>query len=586
MRLHRTRATTRCGAPRRRRPDAGGGRVRVALPPNRDRRTEPFVRACRCSLSRALRAALLASSALIAVAVPARAQDATWLLDATVAGPVAGTFDFNAAANWNPAAVPTGTASFGTSNTPNLSFSSPTTIGGWTFNAGASSYSFTNTTQVQFNGAGIVINGGSATITNNFVMEFFGTSTAGSATITNNDLVQFFRTSTAGSATISNNSSLVFLDTSTADSATITNNNLLVFSTSAGSATITNNANLLFNNTSTGGTARFINGAGGLIDLSQITTAGITAGSIEGAGTISLGSKNLAVGGNNLSTTFSGVLQDGGLGGGVGGSLTKTGTGTLTLTGANTYSGGTTINGGTLAVAADNNLGAAAGGLAFGGGTLQFLAGFTTNRAVTLNAGGGTVDTQSNTATLAGDIGGAGGLTKTGTGTLVLAGNNSYAGSTDISAGVLVVASNTATPGQTFVTVNTGATLAIADGVSAQIGSLADGPLGSGTVLIGLIDPATRLTIGGNSAGSTTFSGTITGAGSLTLSDAASLTLTGTGSAHRRRSRAVQLLYRRAHDRRRIAERRRSFHGCLGLRRDARRDQRRHAADRHLVAAQ
>ena len=38
----------------------------------------------------------------------------------------------------------------------------------------------------------------------------------------------------------------------------------------------------------------------------------MTAGSIEGAGSIFLGSKNLTVGGNNLSTTFSGVLQDGG----------------------------------------------------------------------------------------------------------------------------------------------------------------------------------------------------------------------------------------------------------------------------------
>ena len=152
----------------------GPGSCRPAAEPGP--RTEPFVRARRCGLSRALRAALLASSALIAVAVPAAAQDATWLLNATVANPVAGTFDFNADANWtNPATVPTGTASFGTSNTPNLSFSSPTTIGGWTFNAGASSYSFTNTTQVQFDGAGIVINGGSATIANNFVMEFFGT---------------------------------------------------------------------------------------------------------------------------------------------------------------------------------------------------------------------------------------------------------------------------------------------------------------------------------------------------------------------------------------------------------------------------
>ena len=55
-------------------------------------------------------------------------------------------------------------------------------------------------------------------------------------------------------------------------------------------------------------------------------------------------------------------------------------------------------------MAADANLGAASGGLAFGGGTLQFLSGFTTNRAVTLNAGGGTFDTNGNNATLAGAI--------------------------------------------------------------------------------------------------------------------------------------------------------------------------------------
>ena len=109
------------------------------------------------------------------------------------------------------------------------------------------------------------------------------------------------------------------------------------------------------------------------------------------------------------------------------GSISKTGAATLTLSGANTYSGGTAINAGTLAVAADNNLGNAAGGLSFDGGTLQFLAGFTINRAITLNAGGGTFDTNGNDATLAGTIGGSGGLTKTGLGTLTLLGANSYA---------------------------------------------------------------------------------------------------------------------------------------------------------------
>jgi autotransporter-associated beta strand protein len=120
----------------------------------------------------------------------------------------------------------------------------------------------------------------------------------------------------------------------------------------AGSATITTNSGGItqFVGTSTGGTARFITNAGSTFDMSGLTAAGMTAGSIEGAGTISLGSKNLAVGGNNLSTTFSAVLQDGGFGGGVGGSLTKTGTGALTLSGTNTYTGNATVDGGSLLV--------------------------------------------------------------------------------------------------------------------------------------------------------------------------------------------------------------------------------------------
>lgn len=281
-------------------------------------------------MMRRLRIALLASSALCAASLPAAAQNATWLL-------APGSGDFNTAANWTPAAVPSGTAFFGTSNTTNLSVVSPFAtidIGGWTFNAGASNYTFNNVTHLTFNGAGIVINGGSATITNNLAMFFTNSSSAGSATITNFGTMTFFGSgATAGSATIENNAQLAFEFAS------------------AGSATITNKALLLFTNTSTGGTARLINTAAGTIDLSAtIGSNGITAGSIEGAGTISLGSKNLAVGGNNLSTTFSGMLQDGGIFGGSGGSLTKTGAGTLTLAGANTYTGATTVNGGTLAV--------------------------------------------------------------------------------------------------------------------------------------------------------------------------------------------------------------------------------------------
>jgi autotransporter-associated beta strand protein len=121
-----------------------------------------------------------------------------------------------------------------------------------------------------------------------------------------------------------------------------------------------------------GGQARFITNAGGSVDISGLTSGGMTAGSIEGAGTYALGSNALTVGLNNLSTLVSGSISDGGLSGGTGGALVKVGTGTLTLTGPNTYSGGTSFNGGIVAVNSDANLGT--GRLSFNGGTLQALA--------------------------------------------------------------------------------------------------------------------------------------------------------------------------------------------------------------------
>ena len=72
--------------------------------------------------------------------------------------------------------------------------------------------------------------------------------------------------------------------------------------------------------------------------------------------------------------------------------------------------------------------------------------------------------------------------------------------------------------------VSSGATLAIGNGGSVEIGSLA----GAGALQLGASDPNTLLFIAGST--STTFSGVISGPGSIELDDAASLRLTGTGS--------------------------------------------------------
>ncbi len=66
------------------------------------------------------------------------------------------------------------------------------------------------------------------------------------------------------------------------------------------------------------------------------------------------------------------------------------------------------------------------------------------SRATTLNAGGGTFDVATGTTlTQNGGIDGSDGLTKTGAGTLVLGGTNTYQGGTTINAGVLAISAVT-----------------------------------------------------------------------------------------------------------------------------------------------
>ncbi|TPJ22712.1 autotransporter outer membrane beta-barrel domain-containing protein [Mesorhizobium sp. B2-8-3] len=167
--------------------------------------------------------------------------------------------------------------------------------------------------------------------------------------------------------------------------------------------------------------------------------------------------------------------------------LVKTDLGTLVLGGANSYSGGTAVKGGTLRVSADVNLGDGAGALSFdNAATLQNTAAFSSARDITLNAGGGTFQTDADLI-LSGQLTGAGGLNKTGAGALTLTGANSYAGSTTVTAGGLYVdGDNSAVAGA--VSVGSGATIGgkgviggdvtVADGATLSPGS-ADGIAGT-----------------------------------------------------------------------------------------------------------
>lgn len=427
-------------------------------------------------------ATLLATTALGIVV--ARAADGTWT--------GASSTEWTDGTNWTSTPdVPDGTATFTNTGPATVDSNGFVNIGAVVFTAAPNAQAYTVNTNDIFvvNGAGISNNstnlqtfvvgssmvflnsssasGGSNVMTYNVnggAISFNDTSTAGTADITNGAVgggdIEFNGSSSAGTATILNNAVMNFNDTSSASGSSITssatgfvtfntsstagtaaidNSGTLIFSNSAtaGSSTITteNGGTTSFTGTSTGGNARFITNAGGIFDISGLTSAGMTSGSIEGAGDYVLGARTLTTGSLNTSTQVDGVIS------GAAGGLTKVGTGTLTLTGINTYTGATTISAGTLALSGFGSI--ASSSLVTVNATLDISAITPSFAAITTLAGSSSGIVNLGTKGLfitngstefAGAIQGTGGL-EVGGGTQTLTGVNTYTNATQIDAG-------------------------------------------------------------------------------------------------------------------------------------------------------
>ena len=316
------------------------------------------------------------------------------------------------------------------------------------------------------------------------------------------------------------------------------------------------------------GTSNTILGAAGTGDLVLSDTTTFTLATTVKTFTI-----------NNDNTTLAKVFSSSG---GTGNGITKAGAGRLLLTGSSTYTGGTTIDAGTLNAAVIANGGTAssigqstnvAARLVFGGGTLQytgstaastdrlFTIGDANGNTATLDASGGSVGTLSFTnggsiafgntnahtltftgtntgnntfSPIIGDNTGATSLVKTGGGTWVLSGNNSYSGGTTLSNGLLQLNNNNAlgsSNGQ--LTVN-GGVLNLNDH-SISVGNLTGS---GGTIWNNIASNAVTLTIGNGNTGGGNYAGVIadrnvgggTGTGTVALTKTGNGTITLSGA--------------------------------------------------------
>ena len=299
------------------------------------------------------------------------------------------------------------------------------------------------------------------------------------------------------------------------------------------------------NGTAAGHSATLDASGSGALNLTSTATPGYGAANQT---------RTLTLGGTSTTTnTLAATLTDNGTGKL---SVTKTGLGKWVLSGTNTYTGTTTVNAGLLGVGAANNLGSggtlvlSGGGLSITGTTLTSLSGlgrmivFTPGVPVTLDiadpantftvdqslptaglviSGAGTVALQGSvsnlvlnvptgvTATYGGVIAdGATGMTvtKTGAGTQILQGANTYSGATYLNAGTLTLNGATGSLASSSIDLNSG-NLTLDN--SSTTGNLGTRLSDSATITL---NGSSTLTFTHNAAAATDYSETI---GTLSL---------------------------------------------------------------------
>ncbi|WP_252053472.1 autotransporter-associated beta strand repeat-containing protein [Acinetobacter silvestris] len=228
------------------------------------------------------------------------------------------------------------------------------------------------------------------------------------------------------------------------------------------------NAVALGGNLTVNGTNTFSGGTtlnAGTLTLGSAGALGNGGLTVGGASTLDT-STGMSVGNNitlNAGLTLAGsnTLNLSGVIDGAG-SLTKDGFGDLTLSGNNTFTGALNIAAGSLTTASSGALGNTSGANISAGASLYLnssasLDGLSGSGSVQI-AGGNllTVGGVSNTSTFDGDLGGSGGLTKIGSGTLNLTGSSGLTGNTNVNGGTLNLTGSLAS---TQLKINNGATL-------------------------------------------------------------------------------------------------------------------------------